>query len=146
MTTNDAALQTTLTVRLGEAPKDPASPDPRDTYEFAIPTLHDEIRIGSRMRRLRAAIDPEWDGFTQGLDAGTSYTLRACATLEELLKTASVRWPFSPDAKGAPAVDSSKWSPRDAMTALDVFAGFTDELVKFRSGLDAATPPGTAGE
>lgn len=130
-------LKTELTVPYGPKGKE-------DTFVFKIPTLHDEIKIGARMEKLHRTIDPEWNGFSQGLDGGTLYALRAAATLELLLIKASVTWPFNEDAAKVVGVDSGKFPVDKAAEALGVYAAFDDALAKFRSG--GAPDNGSTGE
>jgi hypothetical protein len=121
-------MKKTLTVEIGP---DAGS---KDSYEFKIPTLWDEIKIGTQIEKLHRAIDPTWNGFSQGLDNNTLYTLRAAATLELLLLKASVTWPFTPDAKNEPVVDSGKFPEDKAAEAILVYSTFDDALARFRSG------------
>jgi hypothetical protein len=116
-------LQTTLIV-----------PYKDDNFEFKIPSIHNEIAIGSRMSKLRAVIDPDWDGFSMGLDGGTQYSLRACAAFELLLQKSSAKWPFSPDDIGAVKVDSSKFPPENAADVVQVYQAYQEKLTSFRSG------------
>lgn len=114
-----------------------------DTYEFKIPTLHDDIAIGARMSKLRKAIDPSWNGFDQDLDYTTQYTLRAAATFEILLQKSSSAWPFFETPKG-PIVDSSKFPTDKFSDVLEGYGAFNDALAKFRAGGDKNNAP--AGE
>ena len=115
-------LATTLEVKLGQ-----------DTYVFKIPTLHDEIAIGSRMSTLRRAIDPSWDGFTL-LDGTTQYALRAAATFELLLQRASVTWPFSEGLDKKPVIDSSKFPADKAHVTVQAYERYEAALNRFRYG------------
>ena len=120
--------QSTLTVPLGS-----------DNFEFKIPTLYDEIRIGARMSEIRKNIDPAWDGFTQGLDGNTLYILRAAATFDVLLLRASQQWPFQKTATG-PVVDSGKFPENKVNDSLLIYQGFTEALTRFREGRTADEP------
>lgn len=106
-----------------------------ETYEFKIPSLHEEIAIGSRVTKLRRDIDPLWDGFSMGLDGNTAYMLRACATFELLLKRASAQWVWSHEPNtGGPIVDSSKFPPDKVDLVMEVYQGFLEALSRFRQG------------
>lgn len=125
-------LQTTLTVPVGN-----------DKFEFRIPSLHDEIKIGGRVAALRRMNDPAWDGFTAGLDGATLMTLNACATFEVLLERASAQWCFTPGADGKPYVDSSKFPTDKVATVLQAYGGFDVALTTFRqSGFANQKPVG----
>jgi hypothetical protein len=105
-----------------------------EDYEFKIPTVHDDIRVGTRVKALHRKLDPDYDGLAGGLDFNTQYNLRMCATFEILLLKSSARWPFGENPKGEVAVDTAKWLPEDAGLAGEVFGEFTDALATFRSG------------
>jgi hypothetical protein len=108
--------------------------DGPDKYTFKIPTLHDEIRIGAKMKQLCKDLDPNWDGFSFGFDGATQFSLRVCATFETLLKSATVTWPWTNAPNGAPVVDSSKFSADKVSIAMRVYQGFNDALASFREG------------
>jgi hypothetical protein len=125
-----APLQSTITIKLAGA-----------SYEFRIPTLHDEIRIGAKMRTIAGIAAPDaMLGNVNSLDNMTAYTLRALATFEELLVKSDATWPWSQDPSGKVICNSATWPADKANVALDVYAGFTDELGKFRTGVDARPP------
>jgi hypothetical protein len=103
-----------------------------DTFEFRIPTIHDDIAIGSRATKLRRVIDPGWNGFDPIADAMAQYSLDACATMEVLLDKASVTWPFTPSQNG-PIVDSSKFPADKVNDVLEAYSGFRQALATFRN-------------
>lgn len=117
----DQAFQKTLTVDVGD-----------DKFEFKIPSLHDEIRIGSKMTRLRQVIDPDWDGVSGGLDYETAWLLRACATTEVLLQKSSCKWLWKQGADGTPYVDTSAVPEDKSMIFADAYKGYTSALSSFR--------------
>lgn len=132
----DDALKTQLAVIVG-----------KDTFEFKIPGLHEEVRIGSRMNALRQKIDPEWDGVTP-LDFNTVSVLRACAVFETLLLRSSVEWVFSPGPQGKPIVDSSRFPPEKAREVVEAYEGYSEQLRTFREegAADKPLPPAKAVE
>ena len=123
----DETFKTSLTVTVGA-----------DNFEFKIPGLHEEIKIGSRMNRLRQQIDPEWDGMTP-LDFNSATVLRACSVFETLLVRASAEWCFSPGPQGKPIVDSSRFPSNKAREVVEAYEGYNEQLRNFREG-------GTAGQ
>lgn len=127
----DIAAPTTLTVSVGA-----------DRYEFKIPNLYDEIRIGARMAEIRRVIDPNWDGFNQQLDFNSMYALRASATFDSLLVKASARWAFDNTPDG-PKVNSANFPADKVNDVLQAYQGFTEELGRFREGRNSDNPPAT---
>lgn len=109
-------------------------------YEFRIPSLFDEMRIGVRMRDIRRRIDPSSDGSDIGLDQTTLYFNRACATFEVMLNKASVEWPFS-QGKNGPVVDCEKFPKEKAATVIAVYGELQEKLITFRAeGIAAGQP------
>lgn len=129
-------LAKTLTVKIN---------NDKDSFVFKIPTIHDDIAIGSRMTRLRRVIDPSWDGFEQGVDGITQYSLRACATFELLLEQSSATWPFTEGPDRKPVVDSAKFPAANTNDLLIAYQGFTEALTTFRAG-GVAGGESTGGE
>lgn len=121
-------LKTTLEVKVGE-----------DVFEFRIPSIHDEIRVGARIKDIRRALDPSWNTFDQGLDGEALVELRACACFEVLLQRSSAKWPWSKDAQGKVVCDSSRFPTNKFNETLLAYQGFQEALSSFRS-------KGTAGE
>lgn len=111
-------------------------------FIFKIPGIRDEIRIGMRMRALRAADATAGDDPNeQGLDEFTVYLSRCCATFELLLISANVTWAHTPGLDGKPVVDSSKF-PDDKMNDLtSAVADFSRQVNNFRAGGDSNKPP-----
>lgn len=105
-----------------------------ESFEFKIPTIHDEIRIGARMRELQKKLDPAWDGFGT-LDFNTTYLLRACATFELLLQKGP-KWCFSEsrDAKDQPVVtcDTGVIPPARYDAMLAAYSNYSELLAFFR--------------
>lgn len=121
-----------------------------ETYEFRIPTIHDDIKIGARVKAIYRKLDPEFDGM-QGLDFNTQYQLRLCGTFEILLMRSSAAWPFAANAaQGTVACDTALWRPEDAGLAGEVFNAFSEALGNFRTGgnpgKDPAQPKDLAGQ
>lgn len=127
----DGVLKTTITAVVGD-----------HNFEFKIPNLHDEIKIGSRMIKIRRSLDPDWDGTTE-LEYNESVILRACAVFEVLLQRSSETWIFTPDTTGKPVVDSSKFPEDKAMEVMDAYRGYGEQLRTFREGgvADKPLPP-----
>ena len=105
-----------------------------ETFQFKIPTIYDEMRIGARMRDIRAAIvGPGASSSDEGLDNVTLFFNRACATLDVLLKKASVRWVFSEGDSG-PVVNSANFPATKTDDVVGIYGGYQDALGTFRSG------------
>lgn len=127
----DAMTRTSLTVRIPEKPRDG---EQQETFQFRIPTFHDEIKIGVGIKDLRRKLEPNWDGFEQGLDGSTMYLLRAAATFETLLEKSSAKWPFTANDTGNVLVDSAKFPPDRVMTVQLAYQGYVAALDRFRAG------------
>jgi hypothetical protein len=104
-------------------------------YEFRIPDLYDEIRLGAREEAIHKKIDPAWNG-TQSLSYTAQAALEAAACFDVLLNKASDPWPFEQTPSG-PVVNSEKF-PRDkVVTTIEVWQGFMQALRTFRQGGDS---------
>lgn len=115
-------LKTTLEVKVGE-----------DVFEFKIPSIHDEIRIGIRVKDIRRSLDPNWNSFEQGLDGEALVELRACACLELFLQRSSAKWPWSQDGQGKVVCDSAKFPIDKFNDVLIAYQGFQEALSSFRT-------------
>lgn len=104
-----------------------------DDYEFAIPSIVDEMKVGMRMRDIRRRINPNGDISDFGLDQSTLYFNRACAAFELLLRrtSASPPWPFSAGSAG-PEVNCEKFPREKAATVIAVYGGLQEKLLSFR--------------
>ena len=120
-------LQNTLAVSAGN-----------DKFEFRIASLSDEIAIGARIAKIRRSLDPEWNGFDQGLDGSTMFYLRAAATFELQLAQSSAKWPFSEGKTGKIVVDSSQFPSDKVNTVMEAYQGYIAALDTFRSGRNPA--------
>lgn len=131
------------------SPASPEPPRPRvlqnaievpfkgDTFSFRIPTILDEVKIGSRLREILRRADPESQGQVAGLDWMTFNRLEACAGFEILLEKASATWPFQEDSHTKRVtVSSAAFPPAQAETVLTVYQGFQEALRTFRAGGD----------
>jgi len=102
-----------------------------DLFIFKIPSIHDDLRVGGRIRALRTLTDPDWSGFGGGLDADTAYALRAAATFEVLLQKGPA-WVFTAGTDEKPIVDTSK-IPIDKNEAVyEVYSLYGTALDSFR--------------
>ena len=106
----------------------------KEEFEFRIPTIADEVALGTRMRRLRRAIDPMDDGSGQ-LDGDTMAYLRAMAYFEVLLKsTSATDWVYTKTADGKQYVDSTTFPPDKANIILFVAGSLYSRVQTFRFG------------
>lgn len=103
-------------------------------YVFAIPTLADEIKLGLRERNIRREMDPASSGDVDGLDVSTILLVRAAAQFELLLRSASVAWPYTPGAGGAPVVDYRRFPSDKVQEVVQVSLDFQAALNRFRGG------------
>lgn len=121
-------------------------PHKGETYEFRIPAIHDDIKIGIRVRSLQKALDPNWDGGGGGLDFYTQQCLRASATFELLLASSTAKWPWS-QGTGGVVCDSAKFPRENAGDVIEIVlgkGGFDEKLGFFRqNGTTDGIRPGT---
>lgn len=104
-----------------------------DTFEFRLPTIMDEIRIGVRMRDIRrAAIGPVGDVSDIGIDSMTHYSTSAAATLEILLVASSATWPFSEGPDKKPVVDATKFPVENTGDVIDAYTAYLEGVSTFR--------------
>lgn len=113
-----------------------------DDYEFAIPSITDELKIGLRMRDIRRRLMPDGDISDIGVDQATLFMNRACATFELMLRktSASPPWPYSSGASG-PEIDCTKFPPDKAATVVAVYTELQQKLLTFREKRPAADRP-----
>jgi hypothetical protein len=117
----DPVLQETLKVKVKDI-----------EYEFRIPSLADEIRLGMHERKIRRELDPDGDGSAEGLDNASSWMVRSAAVMEVLLVGASNQWPYSKGDQGEPVVNFRKWAKERVGEAAAVGLAFQAALDKFR--------------
>jgi hypothetical protein len=116
----DDVLKTTIESKVGD-----------HIFVFKIPSLHDEIRVGSKMGSLRRKIDPDWDGATE-LEYNEAFLLRACATFECLRQQSSEKWVWAVSNQGKPICDSSKFPEDKVLEVVEAYRGYGDQLRTFR--------------
>ena len=105
-----------------------------ETFQFKIPTIYDEMRIGVRMRDIRTTlVGPGMSSTDEGLDNVTLFFNRACATFDVLLKKASVRWVFS-EGESGPVVNSANFPATKTDDVVGIYGGYQESLGTFRSG------------
>lgn len=102
-------------------------------FEFAIPTLADEIKLGIRERNIRRELDPDAGGDPAGLDMNTILIVRAAAIFELLLRKANVEWPYSLGPNG-PAVQYKNFPAEKSTEVVNASLGFQAALMRFRGG------------
>jgi hypothetical protein len=103
-------------------------------YEFRIPTILDEVKIGTRMRRLRMAADP-MDDPGGSIDPDTMAYLKAMAYFEVLLLAAdNSDWVWSRSNEGKRFVDSTKFPEDKTDLVLRVASKAFWSIARFRSG------------
>ncbi len=104
-----------------------------EEFEFRIPTIADEVAIGTKMRKLRRAIDPMDDGTGQ-LDQDTLAYLRAMAYFEVLLVATSVTWVYTKTTDGKQFINSLEFPPEKVNTVLFVAGTLYGQVQRFRYG------------
>jgi len=105
-----------------------------EEFEFRIPTIADEVAIGTRMRKLRREIDPADDGTGQ-LEQETLAYLKGMAYFEVLLvSTSAVNWVYTKVKDGRQIIDSLKFPPEKTNTVLFVAMTFHGQVQRFRYG------------
>lgn len=121
---------------------DPA--DPSVKYEFRIPGIADNMKLGLYARALRRQYDPSGSGDLNGLDAETAMLSWACAAFETLLTSAGAKWPYSKSpVDGKPIVDHTKFPMDKLDTVIAVGFRLDAELARFREGWTANWKPAT---
>lgn len=118
--------------------------DESSVFEFRIPTIMDEIKIGSRMRRLRAMADPT-DDLNGSLDMEAQAYLKSVAYFEVLLVSGEgIEWAWSKGPEGTRVVDSTRFPATKTNQVLRVAAQAVGQVNQFRFGGD--TPEGGADQ
>jgi hypothetical protein len=110
-----------------------------ETYQFKMPSVRDDARIGSIARFIRAQDDPEHIGSADGLDFNTFIAYQAFATFQVLLLRATTDWPFTAGPDGKPVINPDKFP--DEAPVMEVYEGYLDALATFRKG-----PAGAEGQ
>ena len=123
---NEAALaQTTVTVS-----------DDGSEFEFRIPSILDEVKIGARMRRLRLAADP-MDDPGSPIDLDTMAYLKSMAYFEVLLEASNASWAWVMGPQGKMVVDSTKFPPNKVNQVIRVASEAIGQVNRFRAGTTA---------
>jgi len=117
---NGDVLKSTLEVKVKD-----------DVFEFRIPNIHDEIKVGIRAKDLRRSLDDNWNTFDQGLDGEAMLELRACACMEILLVKSTARWPWT-EENGKVQVLSGKFPAENFNDVILAYQGFQEALSTFR--------------
>lgn len=121
---NEAKLaQKTIVIKDGDA-----------EFEFKIPTILDEVKIGARMRRLRMMADPMDDpGGTVDMD--TLAYLKSMAFFDVLLVAAdNAQWAWSKGLDGRRTVNSTEFPEDKTNQVLRVAGNAIVEVNRFRDG------------
>lgn len=106
-----------------------------EEFEFKIPSLMDEIAIGTHMKRMRHMVDPMDDGGP--LDPETMAWLRAATYFERQLLSASVDWPYTKNTDGSRTVRASEIPIEKVSTVLIVGGIYHNQVAQFRNGRPA---------
>lgn len=115
-------LKKTVVVKEGES-----------EFEFRIPSILDEVKIGARIRRLRLSADPMDDPGGQ-IDMDTMAYLKSMAYFEILLVAASkAEWVWSRGPEGKQIVDSTRFPVDKTDQILRVAAKAVSEVNRFRN-------------
>jgi hypothetical protein len=110
---------------------DPANPAIK--YEFTIPGVAENIRLGMAAKAVRRRYDPTGSGDLVGIDQETLMLAWSCAAFETLLVSAGVKWPYTAGQDGKPAVDHTKFPVDKLDTVLMVGIQLDAELARFRA-------------
>lgn len=101
-------------------------------FEFRIPSIMDEIKIGARMRRLRNMADP-MDDPGGNIDMDTMAYLKSMAWFDVLLTSAdNAEWAWTKGPEGRRVVDSTKFPLDKTNQVLRVVANAIAEVSRFR--------------
>ena len=106
------------------------------TFEFRLPTLFDQGKLGMRAKNLRLQTFPDSDGSEAGLDLDTIYLFRALAVVDVALSKTDAPWiPRKEDDLQKKVVfDSTKIESRYFNDLMEVYSGYLDAQDSFRSG------------
>lgn len=118
----------------------------KQTFEFALPTIATQLKLGVRARSIRRAYDPLGYGEEVGLDEDTALLAWGSAAFEVLLVgcDAESNWPYSKTEAGAPVVDYTKWPAERLDDVLEVARTLWGDLQRFRAERALARqPPGS---
>jgi|SRR6185437_4782257 len=110
-------------------------------YEFRIPSLVEEIKLGMHERNIRRELDPESAGAAEGIDIATTMTVRAAAVFEVLLKSSTATWPFSHGPNKEPVVDFRKFPTDKAEEVAAIGLVFETKLQEFRAARNPDPKP-----
>lgn len=114
-----------------------------DTFTFKMPTVHDDIKIGVRSRRiLMTAADPG-DRIEEesAYDFNTRYFVQACAIFETQLVSTTAKWVHTPRLDGGPTIDSSKFGPERADEIVMIITDYKKQVDTFRTRGDSDKSP-----
>lgn len=107
--------------------------DEDSEFEFKIPTILDEVRVGVRMRKLRMMVDPT-DDPGGNIDLDTLAYLKSMAYFELFLLSASnSEWVWARGPEGKQIVDSSQFPVEKTDQVLRVAAKVVGEVARFRN-------------
>lgn len=106
--------------------------DQGEQFTFGVPTVKDEMKVGSMLPRLRRLADPESAGEPLStLDEFTMFRLRAVALFLTCLRSTTAKWVYSADVTGKPTIDWEKW-PEDATPrVMNIAMAFVQEVSTF---------------
>lgn len=112
-----------------------------EKYEFRIPSLREEIKLGLHERSIRRELDPDSGGAAEGLDISTTMMVRAAAAFEVLLKSSTAKWPFSEGPAKEPVVDFRKFPTDKAEEVAAIGFAFETQLQEFRKARNPDPKP-----
>lgn len=130
---DDALTQTSVLVR-----------DTGSEFEFRMPSILDEVKVGARMRRLRQMADP-LDDPGGNVDLDTLAYLKSMAYFDVLLEKASgAEWAWHMGPNGKRAVDSTRFPADRTNQVIRVAADAIGQVNTFRA--ERHPHRGTAGD
>ncbi len=104
-----------------------------NTFEFRIPTVMDQGKIGIKAKNLRKLTFPDSDGSEEGLDPETMHLFRALALFSVALVKSDAEWIWTTDKNGKPYFDPMTVPSKYFNTIMEVYLGYLEAQDSFRS-------------
>ena len=106
-----------------------------EIFEFRLPTVLDEIRLGSVAKRVRREADPEGSfGESEGIDPIAYAYGKAVSLFLVCLVRTSAKWVYAADKAGKPALNWQNWPPNVAERVLEISLAAEAAIATFRRG------------
>jgi len=111
-----------------------------EVFEFRLPSVLDEIKLGGMAKRVRREADPESAGYGGDFDETEqlSYMVaKAVALFVVCLVKTSAKWVYAADAAGKPVMAWQSWPPEVFQRVMEIAMAAQAAIVEFRNGGDS---------